>query len=137
MSVILTSCRYSRQKAIERALKKKAELKRAKRQAKMDALIDSMGGQPQVNSATLVWTFFMDDVPTMVVFRRDLNTITVNGNFVDALNQFDETGATFDFEINGHKGRIKSFAVVRTGLSFVLTIDGQEVPMTSEPEFAI
>ncbi|KAK6195278.1 hypothetical protein SNE40_000743 [Patella caerulea] len=132
MSVMLTACKdaVNGKRALERALKKRMERKEEKRQARWDALVDKLGHIPPESDASKVWTFLMEGEPFSIVLYRDSLNVYCNGEEIETLNEFCDDGAIIDFELNGHKARIKTTAggSRSEGMTFALTIDGGIVP---------
>ncbi|KAL5005332.1 hypothetical protein ScPMuIL_018788 [Solemya velum] len=130
MSVILQACRHSKQKSIEKALKKKAEKKRLKRESQMDALNAQIGALPTESPAAKIWTFLVEGTPYSVVYYKDTLDVFCNGDQVEVLSSFTDTGANVDFTVGCHKARIitSSSGNCKEGMIHSLTLDGNQVP---------
>lgn len=131
MSVLLTACRKSKQNAIEKALKKKAEDKKARREAKEARMLAYQAdqGMPSMHTEchdTTVWNFMISEETFNISFRMYTGEVFCNGEKMDAMETFaeEDCSCTYDFAMNGHKGRI----VTRDGTPNTLTVDGMLVP---------
>ncbi|XP_052782654.1 uncharacterized protein LOC128218920 isoform X2 [Mya arenaria] len=136
MSVILSACRHTKQKAIARALKKKAEkmqrkrLLRQRKEAELQELEASV-----LDSFSKLWSFEIEGEYYQIVLylAHDKDTVDIFCNEDEVIgvitNCTDEGGATFDFVIgNSYKARISCCRLPGRGLDYNLTIDGYRVP---------
>ncbi|CAG5116784.1 unnamed protein product [Candidula unifasciata] len=131
MSVILTACRNSKQKAIEKAGKKKAAKKREKREAAMTALTEKLAvSDLEGENNVKIWTFLLNGEPTSVVLHRDSLEVACNGDVVESTSDFCHCGAVIDFRVGSRKAQITSSpgSKPHDGLIFALAIEGSLVP---------
>ncbi|XP_064614790.1 fas apoptotic inhibitory molecule 1-like [Liolophura sinensis] len=130
MSVILTACRNSSRKALERARKRKAEKRRRLKEAEVAALADSIGPLPPQTATTRVWTFMLEDQPYGVVFNIDSMNVTLNGIRIECRADFTDDGSVTDFVVGDHKARITttSSGSRRDGMIHCLSVDGYPIP---------
>lgn len=157
MSVILTACRHSKQRSIEKALKERAKKQKEKReqQAKLNGdgtyledlnpitnpvqipeaerYMREYESEADGEPATKIWTFLLDEEPFSIVFYKDTLDVYCNGEETDSMNNFpedDTSDVTVDFCVGAHKARIslQSAGCSNATVNQLLTIDGIPVP---------
>lgn len=131
MSVVLGACRHSKQRAIARALKKRAEKQKLKKEAALAEL--AQYDDPSLAEFTKMWHFQIEgQVFTVVLYLasgKDTVDIFVNEEEVtDVMVNCGADGAMFDFVVGAtYKARI-ACTQSASGLVYNLTIDGYLVP---------
>ncbi|XP_052218912.1 uncharacterized protein LOC127836358 isoform X2 [Dreissena polymorpha] len=128
MSVILSACRNTKQRAIARALKKKAD-KRLKKEAELQELEAG-----ELDAVTKMWSFEIEgeyyNVVLFLANDKDTVDIFVNDDEItNVMTDVSPEGATFDFLVgSSYKARISCSKDPGQGLVYSLTIDGYKVP---------
>ncbi|KAK3603772.1 hypothetical protein CHS0354_023391 [Potamilus streckersoni] len=132
MSVILTACRNSKQRAIEKALKKRAEKVRLKREAQLQQLENQAFLPSSTDGAvSKAWSFTIDSEVYNVIYFMDSCEVICNDSVVDVMSNFDDQSSIHDFVLgSSFKARIKStYNPLQGGpVIHTLTIDGNPVP---------
>lgn len=129
MSVILSACRHTKQRAIARALKRKAEKQKLKKEAELAELEAST-----LEAFTKMWSFEIQGeyYNVMLYLAPDKDTVDIFCNddeVTDVVTSVSPEGATFDFVLGAsYKARITCFGDPRRGLIHTLTVDGYKVP---------
>ncbi|XP_045199656.2 uncharacterized protein LOC123553954 isoform X1 [Mercenaria mercenaria] len=135
MSVILTSCRHSKQRAIARALKKRAEKQRVRRLLKLkkEAELQELEASA-LEAFTKMWSFEIagEYYSVMLYLATDKDTVDIFCNDDEVhYNVTDVTsaGATFEFMVGASfPARIACQGNPHTGLVHTLFINECIVP---------
>ena len=81
-----------------------------------------------------VWIFKLDGTDYRIVLEKDTLSLWVNGQSVEADAEFTDSGTETAFDIGGHPAILRAISTgrSRSGINYVLLIDGREVPMETQ-----